>query len=91
MVELANSLIPMEILWGSNMLGTLIGSYIFLHVVIFVSFMNIFSVDKYEFLNNMQNCIKLKHKLFFIIIYSKEKHIVSKKTLIFLKSTFLKI
>ena len=82
MVESANILIPMEILWGSNMLGTLIGSYVFLHVVIFVSFVNIFSVDKYEFLNNMQNCIKLKHKLFFVVIYSKEKHIVSKKTLI---------
>ena len=45
--------------------------------------MNICSVDEYEFLNNKQKSFfEFKHKLFFIITYSKEKHIISKKTFI---------
>jgi hypothetical protein len=64
------------------MLGTLIASYLFLLLVIFVSFLNIYAVDKFEFLNNQQKCLEFKHKLFFVIMYSKEKHIVSKKTFI---------
>lgn len=64
------------------MLSILIGSYLFLFSVIFVSFLNIYAVDKFEFLNNQQKCLEFKYKLFFVIMYSKEKHIVSKKTLI---------
>lgn len=82
MVDLAHNLIQTEILLESNMLGTLIASYLFLLLVIFVSFLNIYSVDKFEFLNNQQKCLEFKHKLFFVIMYSKEKHIVSKKTFI---------
>ena len=48
----------------------------------FVSFLNIYSVDKYEYLNHRQKCIQFKHKMFFVIMYSKNKYIVSKKTLI---------
>lgn len=82
MVDLAHNLIQTEILLESNMLDTLIASYLFLLLVIFVSFLNIYSVDKFEFLNNQQKCLEFKHKLFFVIMYSKEKHIVSKKTFI---------
>lgn len=82
MVDLAHNLIQTEILLESSMLGTLIASYLFLLLVIFVSFLNIYSVDKFEFLNNQQKCLEFKHKLFFVIMYSKEKHIVSKKTLV---------
>lgn len=82
MVDLAHNLIQTEILLESSMLGTLIASYLFLLLVIFVSFLNIYSVDKFEFLNNKQKCLEFKHKLFFVIMYSKEKHIVSKKTFI---------
>lgn len=82
MVDLVHNLIQTEILLESNMLSTLIASYLFLLLVIFVSFLNIYSVDKFEFLNNQQKCLEFKHKLFFVIMYSKEKHIVSKKTFI---------
>lgn len=82
MVDLAHNLIQTEILLESSMLGTLIALYLFLLLVIFVSFLNIYSVDKFEFLNNQQKCLEFKHKLFFVIMYSKEKHIVSKKTFI---------
>lgn len=82
MVYLAHNLIQKEILLESSMLGTLIASYLFLWLVIFVSFLNIYSIDKFEFLNNQQKCLEFKHKLFFVIMYSKEKHIVSKKTFI---------
>ena len=82
MVDLAHNLIQTEILLESSMLGTLIASYLFLLLIIFVSFLNIYSVDKFEFLNNQQKCLEFKHKLFFVIMYSKEKHIVSKKTFI---------
>lgn len=82
MVDLAHNLIQTEILLESSMLGALIASYLFLLLVIFVSFLNIYSVDKFEFLNNQQKCLEFKHKLFFVIMYSKEKHIVSKKTFI---------
>ena len=82
MVDLAHNLIQTEILLESSMLGALIASYLFLLLIIFVSFLNIYSVDKFEFLNNQQKCLEFKHKLFFVIMYSKEKHIVSKKTFI---------
>lgn len=82
MVDLVHNLIQTEILLESSMLGTLIALYLFLLLVIAVSFLNIYSVDKFEFLNNQQNCLEFKHKLFFVIMYSKEKHIVSKKTFI---------
>ena len=68
MAELVNIIILTEILLESSMLGTLIAAYIFLIPVIFVSFLNIYSVDKYEYLNHKQNCIHFKHKIFFVII-----------------------
>ena len=82
MVGLAILSIQTEPLLESNMLGTLIGSYFFSWLLLFVSFLNIYSVDKFEFLNRSQKCVKFKHKMFFLIMYSKEKNIVSKKTLI---------
>lgn len=83
MLELVQLLTQTEILLDSDILGTFIGFYIFLLIVLFVSFLNICSVDEYEFLNNKQKSFfEFKHKLFFIITYSKEKHIISKKTFI---------
>ena len=43
MVELVSILTQTETLLESNMLGTLIASYIFLFVLLFVSFLNIYS------------------------------------------------
>lgn len=82
MVELARNIIQTEILLESSIFRTFIAAYLFLFLLIFVSFLNIYSVDEFEFLNNQQKCLEFKYKLFFIIMYSKEKHIVSKKTLI---------
>lgn len=65
MVEIAHILTRTETLLESSMFGTLIASYIFLIPVIFVSFLNIYSVDKYEYLNHRQKCIQFKHKMFF--------------------------
>ena len=45
-------------------------------------FLNIYSVDKYEYLNYKQYIIEFKHKLFFVIMYSKNKRLISRKTLI---------
>lgn len=82
MVESVSILITTENLLESNMLGTLIISYAFLMLILFVSFLNIFSVDKYEFLYNKQSCFEVKRKLPFIIIYSKDKRFISKKTFV---------
>ena len=62
------------------MVRVLISAYFYLLLILLVSFLNIYSVDKYEFKNNKQKCIEFKRKVFFIIMYSKEKRIVSKKT-----------
>ena len=83
MLEQAQLLTQTEILLDSDILGTFIGFYFYLLIVLIVSFLNICSVDEYEFLNNKQKSFfEFKHKLFFIIMYSKEKHIISKKTFI---------
>lgn len=83
MLELTQLLTQTEVLLDSDILGTIIASYFFLSLILFVSFVNIYSVDKYEFLYNKQKSFfEFKHKLFFIIMYSKEKHIISKKTFI---------
>ena len=82
MAELVLILTHTKALLESNMLGTLIVSYVFLLLILFVSFLNIYSVDKFEFLYNRQKCWEFKHSMFFIIMYSKKKNIVSKKTFI---------
>ena len=82
MVESNNLLTATEILLESDILRTIITAYIFLYPILVLSFLNIYSVDKREFLNHTQNCIYFKRKMFFVITYSKEKRIVSKKTFI---------
>lgn len=69
-----------DILLGSDIFSTVCGGYFFLLCILFVSFVNIYSVDKYEFLNNIQSCFDVRHKLPFIIQYSKNKSVISKKT-----------
>lgn len=81
MVALVRLLTQTGILLESDMLVTVGGSYVFLLFILLVSFVNIYSVDKYEFLSNEQICYEVKHKLPFIIQYSKNKYVISKKTL----------
>lgn len=80
MVELANFLTQKVPSSESDLLGSLICSYFFLGFILFVSFVNIYSVDKYEFLHNTQSCFDVKRKLPFIIQYSKNKYVISRKT-----------
>ena len=82
MVELTNNIILSEILLESDMLGTIIAAYLFLIPFIVVTFLNIYSVDKYEYLSYKQYRIKFRRKMFFIFMYSKNKHLVSRKTFV---------
>jgi len=82
MLQLAHLSTQAEILLKSDMFGTLIAGYVALLLLLAVSFVNIYSVDKNEFLYNKQKCVEFKHKLFFVIMYAKEKHIVSIKTFV---------
>ena len=51
MLDLVCILTKTEILLESSMFGTMIASYLMLIMVLIVSFVNIYSVDKFEFLN----------------------------------------
>ena len=82
MEGLARVLIQTEILLESDMLGSLIIAYLCMLMLIYYAFLTIYSTDEYEFLHNEQKCWEFKHRMFFIIMKSKEKHIVSKKTFI---------
>lgn len=79
---MADLVLQTEILLHSNMLGPIILVYLFLLLIAIVSFVNIYSVDKIEFLYNEQRCLECKHPLFFIIMYSKNKRIISIKTFV---------
>lgn len=82
MVELARFLTQTEILLESDMFRTLLTAYLYMLIMLFFAFLNIYSTDEYEFMHNEQKCWEFKHRMFFIIMKSKEKHIVSKKTFI---------
>jgi len=82
MVGLANNSIQQETLLESDLLGIIIMVYILLTIFLVVSFINIYAIDKFEFQTNRQHCFELKKKLPFILMYSKNKKIVSKKTFI---------
>ena len=60
-----------DILSETDMLGTVIAAYLFLLPFIVVTFLNIYSVDKYEYLNYKQHIIEFKHKLFFLLCILK--------------------
>ena len=80
MIDFAQVLTQAEILLDSDLLRTFISKYFFLLLFLFVLFWIIYYIDKYEYLNNKQKSFfEFKHKQFFIIMYSKEKHIISKK------------
>ena len=49
---------------------------------LFGTFINIYSIDEYEYKNNLQTYFVFKRKMFFIFSYKKSKTIVSKKTFI---------
>lgn len=89
MVELVNIVTLSEILLESDMLGTIIAAYLFLIPFIIVTFLNIYSVDKYEYQSYKQYQIKFKCKLSFIFMYSKNKYVVSRKTLVLEIITYL--
>ncbi len=56
--------------------------YFFTFYSLIVAFVNIYAMDKREFLYNKQKCIDFKHKMFFIIQESKNKYVISKKTFV---------
>ncbi len=82
MLELVHVLTQTEILLESDMFRTLLTAYLYMLIMLFFAFLNIYSTDEYEFMHNEQKCWEFKHRMFFIIMKSKEKHIVSKKTFI---------
>lgn len=82
MAELVNFLTRNTTFSDSNMLGPLVASYLMLALFMFVSFVNIYSIDKHEFLTNVQETYVFKRRMFFIIMFSREKKVVSKKTFI---------
>lgn len=82
MTELSEFLTQKVTILESNMVGPIAAVYLFLTLFMFVSFVNIYSIDKYEFLTNVQETYVFKRRMFFIIMFSKEKKIVSKKTFI---------
>ena len=53
-MNLVRILTQTEILLNSDMLGAVIAYYLSLLGVLFVSFLNIYSVDEYEYLYNKQ-------------------------------------
>lgn len=82
MAELVNFLTLKTTFSDSNMMGPLVASYLMLALFMFVSFVNIYSIDKHEFLTNVQETYVFKRRMFFIIMFSREKKVVSKKTFI---------
>ena len=82
MAELVNFLTRNTTFSDSNMVGPLVASYLMLALFMFVSFVNIYSIDKHEFLTNVQETYVFKRRIFFIIMFSREKKVVSKKTFI---------
>lgn len=82
MAELVNFLTRNTTFSDSNMMGPLVASYLMLALFMFVSFVNIYSIDKHEFLTNVQETYVFKRRMFFIIMFSREKKVVSKKTFI---------
>ena len=77
----SNSMQP-DVLWASDMLGVFVMIYVLIFWFLFVSFINIYSIDKYEFQNNLQSCWEFKRRIPFIIMFSKHKTIISKKTFV---------
>ena len=82
MLELVRILTETEILLESGELMSFIVAYLCMLILIYCAFLTIYSTDEYEFMHNEQKCWEFKHRMFFIIMKSKEKHIVSKKTFI---------
>ena len=82
MAELVNFLTRNTTFSDSNMMGPLVASYLMLALFMFVSFVNIYSIDKHEFLTNVQETYVFKRRMFFIIMFSREEKVVSKKTFI---------
>lgn len=82
MAELVNFLTRNTTFSDSNMVGPLVASYLMLALFMFVSFVNIYSIDKHEFLTNVQETYVFKRRMFFIIMFSREEKVVSKKTFI---------
>ena len=82
MLELVRILTETEILLESGELMSFIVAYLCMLILIYCAFLTIYSTDEYEFMHNEQKCWEFKHRIFFIIMKSKEKHIVSKKTFI---------
>ena len=82
MEDSVNTLTQQANLLASDMVGVFSMLYFVLMLFIFVSFLNIYTLDKYEFQNNLQSCYEFKKRIPFLLTYSKNKSIVAKKTFI---------
>ncbi len=71
-----------EIVLDKDIIGVFIGFYLFMVMVLGVSLINIYDVDKIYFQYNFYSkYFTFKHKMFFIYQYDKKnKNIVSKRT-----------
>ncbi len=82
MLDNLKNVFLIDILLESELVGTVLCGYLFLLFVVIVSFVNIYSTDKVDFLYNNQKCINFKHKALFIIQKSQNKKVVSIKTFV---------
>ena len=81
-MELNSLLVLTEIVIKTDAWRLLVGVYIFLLYVLVVAFSIIHSIDKHEYLNDRQKYFTFKRPVFFVISYTKNKRVVSKKTFI---------
>ena len=56
MLELIHVLTQTEILLESDIFRPLITAYLYMLIMLFYAFLNIYSTDKYEFMHNEQKC-----------------------------------
>ena len=89
MASLLSFSIPRGSLLDSELLGVVILAHIYFLLMLFVAFVNIYSIDKQEYLKREQTVFEFKRRMFFIVNYSKNKHIISKKTFVLELSGYL--
>lgn len=78
-----NSLLALtELVIETDVWRFLVWVYLFLLYVLVVAFSIIHSIDKHEYLNDRQKYFIFKRPVFFVISYTKNKRVVSKKTFI---------
>lgn len=79
MLELVNILTQKEISLESDMIGVVILVFLCLFLIMFVTFINIHSINKLECFNKEKKCFTFKHRPFFIFTYSNKSKGISKR------------